>query len=238
MTRGTQLDQYVKLARRYQEGEEVEKIKATKTRVTSTEETPLPLPSTSLLSAISTKVTPRPSTRVTLPPSTEVTPSQLPSSSPTLPVNSDPFAFHSDDSDFNPEESVSEYFKATSFKNERHRWMFQELNKPDLGRKESRNRLQHTSHVRKILEDLEPNGTNIDVLSGDEGNIVWTDWVDPKMESLRAGTIRSYLGSYEMFLDFVTQERVRAGVVPELDTDVAKIFRNTVKKLKQGWQAF
>lgn len=50
------------------------------------------------------------------------------------------------------------------------------------------------------------------------------------MESLRAGTIRSYLGSYEMFLDFVTQERVRAGVVPELDTDVAKIFQNTVKK--------
>lgn len=33
-----------------------------------------------------------------------------------------------------------------------------------------------------------------------------------------------------MFLDFVTQERVRAGVVPELDTDVAKIFRNTVKE--------
>ena len=44
--------------------------------------------------------------------------------------------------------------------------------------------------MHKILEDLEPNGTNIDVLSGDEGNIVWTDWVDPKMESLRAGTIR------------------------------------------------
>ena len=112
---------------------------------------------------------------------------------------------------------------------------FQELNKQDLGRKKSRNRLQHASHVRKIVEDLEPNGTNIDVLSGDEGNIVWTDWVDPKMESLRAGTIRSYLGSYEMFLDFVTQERVRAGVVPELDTDVLIIFRNTVKKLK-GWQ--
>ena len=258
----TQLDQYVKLAYCYQGSEEVEKIKATKTRVTSKEETPLPLPSTSPLSAISTKVTPPPSTRVTPPPSTrvrplpstrvtpppstrvtppsstEVTPSPLPSSSPTLPVNSDPFAFHSDDSDFDPEESVSEYFKAKSFKNERHRWMclfYQELNKPDLGRKTSRNRLQHASHVRKILEDLEPNGTNINVLSGDEGNIVWTDWVDPKMESLRAGTIRSYLGSYEMFLDFVTRERVRAGVVPELDTDVAKILRNTVKKLK-GWR--
>ena len=276
--RGTQLDQYVKLARRYQGREEVEKIKATKTRVTSKEEAPLPLPSTSPLSAISTRVTPPrstevtlprstrvtaprstevtlprstrvtpppstevtlpPSTRVTPPPSTEVTPSPLPSSSPTLPVNSDPFAWRSDDSDSDasdPAESVSEYFKATSFKNERHRWMclfYQQLNKPDLGRKKSRNRLQHASHVRKILEDLEPNGTNIDVLSGDEGNVVWTDWVDPKMESLRAGTIRSYLGSYEMFLDFVTQERVRAGIVPELDTDVAKIFRNTVKKLK------
>ena len=38
-----------------------------------------------------------------------------------------------------------------------------------------------------------------------------------------------------MFLDFVTQERVRAGVVPELKTDVVKILRNTVKKLK-GWR--
>ena len=84
---------------------------------------------------------------------------------------------------------VSEYSKATSFKNERHRWMclfYQQLNKPDLGRQKGRNRLLHASHVRKILEDLEPTGTNIDVLSGDEGNIVWTDWVDPKMESLRA----------------------------------------------------
>ena len=97
---GTQLDQYVNLARRYQRSEEVEKIKATKTRVTSKEETPLPLPSTSPLSAISTKVTPPPSTKVTLPPSTrvtpppstEVTPSPLPSSSPTLPFNSYPFA--------------------------------------------------------------------------------------------------------------------------------------------------
>ena len=35
-----------------------------------------------------------------------------------------------------------------------------------------------------------------------------------------------------MFLDFVTQEKVRQGVVPELDNDVSKIFRNTVKKLK------
>lgn len=131
---GTQLDQYVKLARCYQGDEEVDKIKAITTRVTSKEETPLALPFTSPLSAISTRVTPPRSsevtlprsTRVTPPPSTEVTPSPLPSSSPTLPVNSDPFAWRSDDSDsdpFDPAESVSEYFKATSFKNESHRWM-------------------------------------------------------------------------------------------------------------------
>ena len=50
---------------------------------------------------------------------------------------------------------------------------------------------------------------------------------------LRAGTIRLYLGSYEMFLDFVTQERVRAGIVPELDTDVAKNIPKHRKEIKE-----
>lgn len=223
---GTQLNQHVNMARRYKGTEEVDKVKAITTRVTSKEETPPPP---------STKVCPATSTRVTTPPSTEVASSPLLISSPML---ADPFASQSDGSDFDPNESVSEYFKATNYRNERHRWLclfFEELNKPDMGRKKSRNRVQHASHVRRLLEDLQPNGTDIDMLSEDEGNIVWTEWVDPKMDYLRAGTIKSYLGSYEMFLRFVTKERVRSGVVPELDDDVLKIFRNTVKKLK-GWR--
>ena len=71
--------------------------------------------------------------------------------------------------------------------------------------------------------------------SEDEGYIVWTHWVDPNVENLRSGTIRSYLGSYQLFLDFVTMERVRKGIIPEVEADVLRIFRNVSRRLK-GWR--
>ena len=46
-----------------------------------------------------------------------------------------------------------------------------------------------------MLEDLQPGGDGIDVLSADEGQIVWTDWVDVKLLSLKSGTINGYLGT-------------------------------------------
>lgn len=55
------------------------------------------------------------------------------------------------------------------------------------------------------------------------------------MDYLRSGTIRSYLGSFEYFLNFVTLERVRKGIVPEVNNDVLRIFRNTIKHVKE-WQ--
>ena len=72
-------------------------------------------------------------------------------------------------------------------------------------------------------------------MSEDEGYIVWTDLVDPKMEDLSSGTIRSYLGTYQMFLNYVTMERVRVGQVPDLLSDVLLILRATIPKLK-GWR--
>ena len=89
--------------------------------------------------------------------------------------------------------------------------------------------------MRTILEELDPLGKDIRVLSEDEGYIVWTEFVDPKMEVLKGGTIRSYLGSYELFLTFVTAERVQGGQVPLLDEDTLRIFRNTLPRLK-GWR--
>ena len=89
--------------------------------------------------------------------------------------------------------------------------------------------------MRAILEELEPRGMDIQVLSEEEGYIVWTDFVDPKMETLKGGTIHSYLGSYELFLTFVTAERVCQGQVPELSVDTLRIFRNTLFWLK-GWR--
>lgn len=104
-----------------------------------------------------------------------------------------------------------------------------------MAEKKSKNQLQHASQVRTILEELDPLGKDIRVLSEDEGYIVWTEFVDLKMEVLKGGTIRSYLGSYELFLTFVTAERVRGGQVPLLDEDTLRIFRNTLPRLK-GWR--
>ena len=59
--------------------------------------------------------------------------------------------------------------------NNRHWWLlefFKYLNFTDCGRKKSRNKQQHASQVRTILEELEPRGRDIQVLSQDEGCMV------------------------------------------------------------------
>ena len=86
-----------------------------------------------------------------------------------------------------------------------------------------------------MLEDLQPGGDGIDVLSADEGQIVWTDWVDVKLLSLKSGTINGYLGTYEKFLQFVVEDRVRVTEYPPVDPEVRRIFMNTIPKLK-GWR--
>ena len=55
------------------------------------------------------------------------------------------------------------------------------------------------------------------------------------MEELSSGTIRSYMGTHKMFLNYVTMERVRPGQVPDLPDDVRLILRATISKLK-GWR--
>lgn len=89
--------------------------------------------------------------------------------------------------------------------------------------------------MRTLLEDLEPNGKDLDILSLDEGQIVWTDWVDVKLLTLKSGTINGYLGTYEKFLQFVVEDRVRASEFPPVHDDVRCIFRNIIPKLK-GWR--
>ena len=106
---------------------------------------------------------------------------------------------------------------------------------PDCGRKKNRNRLQHASHIKTILEDLEPGGSEIDILAEEEGYIVWTQWVDPNMGPKTSGTINANLGTFEMFLAFVTIDRIRPGTVPKLAEEVTKSLRNTKERLK-GWR--
>lgn len=79
-------------------------------------------------------------------------------------------------------------------------------------------------HIRTILEDLDPSGSDIAALSQDEGSIVLTDWVDRKMATLKSGTINSYLGTLQKFLQFVMEEHVCLSTIPTVSSDDLQIF--------------
>ena len=78
-------------------------------------------------------------------------------------------------------EPQEEYLTAAVPCSDRHQWLilfYEYLAYPDCGRKKNRNRPQHVSHIRTILEDLEPKGTSIDALAEDEGYVVSIEtWV-------------------------------------------------------------
>ena len=52
------------------------------------------------------------------------------------------------------------------------------------------------------------------------------------MDCLRSGTTRSYLGSFQELLNFMTLEHARKNIAPSLDQDVLKVFQNTLKDVK------
>lgn len=160
------------------------------------------------------------------------------SNPPPPPADSDSDDDEDDDPNYRPKQSNRDYFTDPAPANDRHTWLvgfYKFLNTPDCGRKRAKNRLQHASQAKQILEDLDPNGTDLDILSQDEGYIVWTDWVDPRMEDMSSGTIRSYLCTYQWFLKYVTVDRIRKSLVPDLHPDVLLILRATLTRL-QGWR--
>ena len=190
--------------------------------------------STSTSTSTSTAITPSP-TAMTGPSSSTSTTSLLP---PTTLDSTSTTDKPDDDVEYEPTMLQEEFFNCPNPKTDRHKWLVafhNHLSLPDAGRKKDRNRLQHASHIRTILEDLEPNGTGIDILSRDEGYIVWTDWVDATLAIRKTGTINAYLGTYQKFLQFVVEERIRTTNLPDLDEDCKRIFRNTIPKLK-GWR--
>ena len=61
---------------------------------------------------------------------------------------------------------------ASSPKDKMQTWLglfYKYLNTPDCGRKRDKNRLQHATHVRTIIENFNPKGKDIEILSKDEG---------------------------------------------------------------------
>ena len=241
MKPGELLNNHLRVARHYQGSTEVtavqDMIRAMRSQVatsTTTTNTSTTNPSASTKSP--SEFTTNPSASIS---STPTSITDLPASDPSGKNESESDSNGENlDPDFEADDDLNAYFEDPNPSNDRQKWLigfYRYLNTPDCGRKRNKNRRQHARQVQKILEDLDSGGGDINILSEDEGYIVWTEWVDPKMEDLSSGTIRSYLGTYQMFLNYVTMERVRAGQVPDLPSDVLLILRATIPKLK-GWR--
>ena len=233
MKPGELLNTHLRVARYYQGSVEVTAIQEMIRSMRSQVQKPVATSTTTINPSASTTN----SSQSASGPSTSV--ANLPASDPSRKNESDSESNGENlDPDFEADEDLNAYFEDPNPSNDRQKWLigfYRYLNTPDCGRKRNKNRRQHARQVRRILEDLDSGGGDINILSEDEGYIVWTDWADPKMEELSSGTIRSYLGTYQMFLSYVTMERVRSGQVPDLPSDVLLILRVTIPKLK-GWR--
>jgi len=138
----------------------------------------------------------------------------------------------------NGDANNEEYFTFVAPTTPRHEWLtifYRYLGTPSAGGIGAKVRLQHASQVRTLLECIDAGGTDVDALSADEGNAVWTNWVELQLGEKAGGTIRAYLCSLEKFLDCVLLERVRERV-PEIKGETLALFRR-MKKCMPKWRS-
>ena len=154
---------------------------------------------------------------------------------PTAPSeNSAAFEDDSDEPDYAMKE---DYFKESEPTSNRHKWLivyYKYLFTPTAGFHQHRNRLQHAGQVKTILDETDPKGDDIVFLTEEEGNRVWIDWVVPNLRKKAAGTLKSYLTSLQMFLEYVTKKGRRPYLPSLSDED-----RNTLSDLAgglKGWR--
>lgn len=60
--------------------------------------------------------------------------------------------------------------------------------------------------MKTLLDETDPKGDDIVFLAEEEGNRVWVDWVVPNLRKKAAGTLKSYLTSLQMFLEYATKK--------------------------------
>ena len=72
-------------------------------------------------------------------------------------------------------------------------------------------------------------------LAEEEGSRAWVDWVILNLRKKKPGTLKSYLTSFEIFLEYVTKKGKRSHL-PQLDVEVSnQLFDlcNTLKKWRR-----
>ena len=133
---------------------------------------------------------------------------------------------------------AEDYFKEKNPKSNRHKWLrnfYRYLFTPAAGFHKERNRLQHACQVKCLLEESDPDGDDIAFLAQEEGSKLWVDWVIPNLKKKKPGTLKSYLTSFELFLEYVTKKGSWPHL-PKLDTEVFnQLFDlgNSLKKWRQ-----
>jgi len=130
---------------------------------------------------------------------------------------------------------VADYFQEKNPKSNRHKWLvyfYNHLFTPSAGFHKDANRLQHACQVRKLLEECDPAGDDITFLAEDEGNKVWIDWVVPNLKEKKPGTLKSYMTSLEMFLEYISKKGSRPHL-PVLDVNLKNELFDLGNSLKK-----
>lgn len=65
----------------------------------------------------------------------------------------------------------------------------------------------HACQVKKLLEEVDPHRDDIVLLAKEKGNRALVDWVIPNFRKKKPGTLKSYLTSFQIFLDYVIPAR-------------------------------
>jgi len=123
---------------------------------------------------------------------------------------------------------------------QQHKWLmlfYDYQSTPSAGDKKQPVRLQHSSQMRILLEEINLEGDDILCLLGHEGDAVWRLWVKPHLTAAtkNPGTLILYLTSYEKFLHFVTHERFNKKA-PALHPSHIDDFATVLRDLR-GWRS-
>ena len=136
-------------------------------------------------------------------------------------------------------ETNLEYFTNTASQNVRQGWLvafYSYLGRPSAGNKKETIKLQHASQMHALLEAVEPGGDDITCLSKYEGDAVWQCWVNhARRKQNEAGTIISYLTSYEKFSKFITNP-CYSRFSPPLSHDHRELLALLLPDVK-GWRS-
>ena len=150
-------------------------------------------------------------------------------------VQSEPCDKEHSDEDESEYPMAADFFEEKNPKTNHHKWLcyfYRYLFTPSASFQKDRNRLQHACQVKKLIKETDPHGNDIFFLVEEEGNRVWVDWVIPNLQKKEAGTLKSYLTSFQIFLAYISKKG-KTPHLPVLDMEVKHQLFDLCNSLKK-----